>query len=675
MKLKSAPTPVGHAIQALLLCAGLQPLCQAQPEFESFKITGAEGHVALIGQTSSVSASSDGGGTSSHQQQTDLRLETSLMTHSYIYHPKLLSLDLGLGLVTASGHADSDGFTSSNRDALYNISVNARLLADKPARGSFFYERLNNTPTVDPGEIFNQQNTRYGLTASLLAPLTPVGLDLTATREHNLGSSATRVVDDKIDRVNLRGERSLPNNGRTQFSYQVQQQSSSSGLSGLALQSSQQESKNLSIDTRLRLGTESPYEVNNRIEYGRQKYTQELGYTPELDDLRVTLDYSGSPGKDLRTFANYQFGRNRQDSRSLLTDSVSAWASWSAAKDFDVGAGVHLNDAKSPQFSNHSRGIDGNASYRHALPVGTGQASYSARYEQREQNAVDTQVAIVGERVRLNGTTAVALARPLVNATSVQVFNTTRTQTYVPGIDYALSVIGNTTRVQRLLSGNILDGEEVLVDYVFDVGGTYASSQFDQSLNLNWAVSNTLSVYLRVSDSAPTLRSGTPTAPLNPAQTRLIGARADMPLSSRIDLVAGGLLEREDHRELLSPYVRSLGGIYLQGEMPLETRNNYRLGAQRTRVTAENLLQDSDLISYDLTLGWRFNTGLSLNAIGLYERDSGAPELRVRKSATLKANWHYRRLNFSADLSRTREQQGIYVRDRTLGRVDLRRDF
>jgi hypothetical protein len=226
-----------------------------------------------------------------------------------------------------------------------------------------------------------------------------------------------------------------------------------------------------------------------------------------------------------------------------------------------------------------------------------------------------------------------------------------------------------------LLSGNILDGEEVLLDYVFDVGGTYASSQLDQSLNLNWAVSNMLSVYLRVSDSAPSLRSGTPTAPLNPAQTRLIGARADVPLSSRIELVAGGQLEREDHRELLSPYVRSLGGIYLQGEMPLETRNNYRLGAQRTRVSAANLLQDSDLISYDLTLGWRFNTGLSLNAIGLYERDSGAPELRVRKSATLKANWRYRRLNFSADLSRTREQQGIYVRDRTLGRVDLRRDF
>jgi hypothetical protein len=32
-------------------------------------------------------------------------------------------------------------------------------------------------------------------------------------------------------------------------------------------------------------------------------------------------------------------------------------------------------------------------------------------------------------------------------------------------------------------------------------------------------------------------------------------------------------------------------------------------------------------------------------------------------------------VSFSADLSRVQELQGLYVRDRTMGRVDLRRDF
>jgi hypothetical protein len=148
-----------------------------------------------------------------------------------------------------------------------------------------------------------------------------------------------------------------------------------------------------------------------------------------------------------------------------------------------------------------------------------------------------------------------------------------------------------------------------------------------------------------------------------------------VPLSSQIDLTAGGLLEREDHRETISPFVRRSGEAYLQGEIPLETRNNYRLGARRSVVTADNLLQESDLISYDLLLGLRLESGLSLNVVGLYERDNGSVELRVRKSASLRAQWRYRRVSFSADLSRVQELQGLYVRDRTMGRVDLRRDF
>jgi len=674
------PTPVMRAIQGLVLCLGLQPICWAQPDFEIFKITGAEGFVGTTGQSNATSSSiSDSSGTSISTQnsgQNDVRLETSLTTHSYIYHPKLLSLDVGLGLVGASGHADSDGVGSSNRDSLYNLNVQARILSDKPARGTVFYEHLNNSPSVSSGEIFNQTSTRYGLTATVVAPLSPVALDLAATREHNQGSSVNRSVDDKVDRFNLRAERSLPNNGRTQFSLGLVQQDSANASAGSPLQSSHQDLKNLSLDTRLKLGSNgSSFELNNRIEYSKQQYTQALGATPEVNDLRFTLDYNATPSSQWRTYANYQFGRNRQDQRSTLIDSANAWTNWTPIKDLDLSAGLHLNDAKSEQFSSHAQGVDGSIAYAMALPLGTGQASYSVRYEQRDQIANGSLVPIVGEHAVLNGTAPVPLSRTRVTGSSVQVRNINRTQTYIEGIDYVLSVVGISTRLQRLLTGLILDGEEVLIDYEFDVGGTFASTQLDQGLNLNWAVSPMLNLYLRYSDSAPTLRSGAPTSPLNSVQTRLIGARADVPLSSRIELMVGGVLEHENHRETISPFVRSSGEFYLQGAIPLETRNNYRFGLRHSLVSAENLLQDSDLVGYDLLLGLHFNTGLSLNATALYERDRGGISFRERKTAGIKALWRYRRLSFSADLSRTQESQDRYVREITLGRFDLRRDF
>ena len=679
MNPKMKQTPVFRAVGMLLLLGGVQPLCQAQPEFASFKMTGAEGFVSVAFQTNGVVTnvpdSSNQGTSRISQRQTDLRFETSLMTHSYVYHPNLLALDFGLGVVAAWGRTDYDGIASSSRDRLYNVSAHASMFTDKPARGTVFFDRTHTAPTIDPGEIFNQTNTRYGVTAAVLAPLTPVPMDFALTREHNQGSSSLRVVDDQIGRFQFKAERALPNNGRTQFNYNSLRQISGSGSLNLPLSESQQDMKNLSLDTRLRFGTDLPHEINHRIDYSRQEYTHALGSTPVIRDLHVTLAYNGAINNQVRTFANYQFGRTLQNELATYSDAANAMATWSASKNLNMGAGAHLSDGRSPHFTSHAYGVDGSVNYSRDLALGSMQASYNVRYEKRNQTATDTQVAIVGERVALASTTTVALARKLVTSTSVLVQNATRSQTYVEGIDYALSLVGVTTRIQRLLSGNILDGEEVLVDYMFDVGGTYASSQTDQGLYLNWALSRLFSVYARVNSSTPRLDSGQPTSPLNTVRSRVVGARTDVPLSSRIDLVAGGMVERENHDETISPYVRTAGEAYLQGEFPMDMNNNYRFGARRSRITADSLLQESDLLGYDVQLGLRLNSGVSLNAIGLYERENAGAEPRVRATATLKALWRYRRLSFSADLSRIHESQGLYSRDNTIGRFDLRRDF
>lgn len=649
-------------------------------------MTGVEGHVGVVGQSSGVDTTvtdtSDGSSITTSSKQTDLRFETALMTHSYIYHPNFLKLDVGLGVVGSNGHSDSGGFSITERQKLYNLSAHAMLLADKPVHGTAFYDRLNSTPTVDLGEIFNQQNTRYGFTVSAQAPVVPVGLDFGMSREESQGNSAVRMASDKTDRATFSARRSLPNNGLTRFNYDVTQQESSSSTSTLALQNSVQQRRTASLDTRLPLGSGSAQELYNRIEYSTQTFTRDLGSTPKTDDLRFTLGYSGFISPQLRTYANYQFGRNRQDDLSLLTDSTvlltdstALRAIWTVQKDLDVGAGVFSDDAKSPQFSTHSRGVDGSVNYNRKLPVGSGQLGYSVRYDQRDQVTSGSAVSVIGERIVLTGTLPVTLARTLITPGSVQVFNATRTQTYVEGFDYILTVIGITTRIERVLSGNILDGEELLLDYSFDAGGTYANTQLDQSLNLNWAVSQMLNVYARFSDSSPKLVSGTPTAPLNTVKSRLFGARGEFPVASRFDFVVGGLVEQENRVETISPYVRTSAELFMQGDLPSEVRTNYRLGTRRQRVTADNQLQDSNLVSYDLLVGMRFDTGLSLNAIGLFERDDGGATPRDRKSATLKAFWRYRRVSLTADLSRIQESQGRYASNRTMGRFDLRRDF
>lgn len=662
----------------LMLCGGLQTPCPAQ-EIVPFRLVGVDGHIStgydtdeFATQQPSVDSTPPA---TQRQKQSAFRSEIFLMTHSYVYHPGFLALDVGGGPVFTSGHALSDGMVNRSQKTLYNFTAHATLLADKPVRGAVFYEHLNPTQSLSPGEIFIQQTEKYGFSLSLLAPVTPVPLNLEVTRLHDKGSSFERLVDDRTDRVALRLDRALWTFGTTQFNYNAQQQVSSSGSANLPIQNSRQDSQSLGADTYLKLGKDRKYDLTNNISYTRQKYTLAQGKAPKLDDFRFFLSYRGFHSSEWQTFADYQFTSNRQDERATLVNSANAGASWSTVKNVGLNASLHNLDTRAAQFKNTTRGVDGSLQYARSLPLGTGQASYALRYDQRAQTATGTNTTIIGERVVLSGTTPVALAQARVTTGSVVVRNTQRTQIYTEGIDYVLTVVGNSTRIQNVLSGSILNGEVVLADYAFDIGGTYGSTQLDQNLNFNWAPSRFLNVYLRYADSAPRVTSGMPTTPLNAVKSTLYGARADVPLGFSVDLLAGGFIETENRRETIAPFVRTAGEVYLQGDFPAVAGASFRAATRRTRVHADNLLQNVNLLGYDLMLGWQHRSGLRLTAAGFYERDSGGLEARARSAGSLKALWRFRRLTMSMDFSRTRESQGSYTRDRTLAHINLRRDF
>jgi hypothetical protein len=509
----------------------------------------------------------------------------------------------------------------------------------------------------------------------MLAPKTPVPLYVEATRSHDKGNSVERVVDNRIDRLSIKLDRALWSAGTTHFAYNIQQQESSSGSARAPILSSRQDSQTLSLDTQLRFGMDRQYDLTNNITYSTQKYTLAEGNTPKLDDLRFLLNYRGIHSSQWQSFANYFFSDNRQDDRATQVNSAIVGATWSTSKNSGLSASLRAIDTQAPQFKTLTQGIDGSARYDQALPIGTGQMSYSFRYDQRTQTASGTKTAIVGERIVLNGTSPSALLQPRVTFGSVVVRNASRTQVFIEGIDYLLTVVGNATRIQSILSGILLDGETVLVDYSFDIGGTYANTELDQTLNLNWAVSRFMSIYARHADSAPRVTSGTPSSPLNVVKSTLYGTRADIPLGTSTELLAGGFLERENRRETIAPYLRTAGEVYLQGDLPGLERASFRAATRRTRVQAENVLQSVDLLGYDLMLGWHYGSGVRMTASGYYERDRGGFEPRERRAASLKALWRFRRLIMSIDVSRTRESQGAFTRDRTLGHLNFRRDL
>jgi len=653
-------------------------MCRAQ-EITPFRLTGVEGYATMryLRDTFVTEQPAAGGaaGSRSRQSQGDMREEVFIMTHSYAYHPNLVSMDIGGGPILQRGTFTTDAGDTGSQGMLYNLTGRATILRDKPYRGSLFYEHLNPTLSIAPGQVLTQENNRYGFDFSLLAPVTPVPLHLDASRSHFRGSGADRIIDDQIDRFDLRASRSYGTFGSTQLQYQVTRQESMSGSPNAPIQATTSNGQGLNLDSRFQFGSARQYDLLNLVTINTQNYTLTQGALPERKDVRVLLDLRGRHSDKLHTFGFYNYSGSNQGDLASTHNSMTAGMSYWPNKELATTLSLRADDNQTRQFAATSRGIDGSARYQRPLLAGVGQASYAFRYDQRGQQATANQTSVIGEPITLTGTTSSTLAHQRVTAGSVLVSNTGRTQTFVEDRDYTLTVVGLDTRVQRLIGGNIVDGQDVLVDYSYDVGGTYSYTQADQTLNVNWGYRNYVNVYFRRFDAAPHLTSGAPLFPLNTVRSNLYGARADFPFKLGFELTIGGGFERENRSETIAPYRRTANDLYLQTEDPVFRTGNIRISTRHTKVDYENSVQNVNLTGYDFRYWSRLWFGLEVSADASYELDTGSPVPRRRIADSLKAKWRYRKASLTMDFGRTRESQGEFERTRTLAQILARRDF
>jgi hypothetical protein len=658
-----------------LLAAG-RGVCTAQ-EIAPFRVTGVEGHAGVRSVRDELTSEQGGsalGSGRTRQAQSDLREEVFVMTHSYAYHPNLVTFDVGGGPILQRGRFATESGETQSGDVLYNFTGRATFLRDKPYQASLFFDHLNPTLSIAPGEVLTQENTQYGMSVAVLEPVTPLPMHLNASRSHFKGVGAGRVVDDQIERVSVNASRSYGRIGSSNFQIQSIRQESQSGSPNLAIQASSSDTQSVNVDTRLQFGADRQYELTNLVSHSTQAYTLESGSLPERKDTRVLFDLRGRHSDKLQSFAQLNYSSSVQGDSSYTLNSAAAGMTFRPVPDLAAGLGVRGEDSSTGPASVRSRGVDASLHYQRPLPFGAVQASYLARYDQREQRSSAPSTNIIGERATLAGTSVVPLARMHVIPGSVVVTNATRTQTFSEGRDYQLTSLGVETRLQRLVGGAIVDGQEVLIDYAFDLGGTFSYTQRDQTASLNWGFARYFNLYVRRYDSLPHLTEGEPSFPLNEIRSTLYGARTDVPLRWYVEAAVGWSFEHETRHETIAPYRRQAAEAYAQSQDPFFATGHLRIATRRVQVDYENSLQDIELHGWDLRYWVRF-WGVELSADAGYEIDTGAPVTRRRSIAAARAQWRYRKLALSLELGRTHEVQGELETRRLQVQMLGRRDF
>jgi hypothetical protein len=254
---------------------------------------------------------------------------------------------------------------------------------------------------------------------------------------------------------------------------------------------------------------------------------------------------------------------------------------------------------------------------------------------------------------------------------TVVVTNEPKTQTYVEGSDYRLVTVGATTTIERIITGSILDGEEVLVSYDFLTGGTVEYDTLVQSFSLNLGLFQWGNVYFQFSNLDNDVRSGTATTPLNDTRRFELGARVDYRLAG--GWVVGGEARHTDWNEDISPFVNDFFDVYVQTGRYWNT--SVRVGAQRNIVDNENSPEDVDLVRYLVTV----DTLLPGNVVAAYyfehSSDDGGTIDSEDWRHTGRLDWGYRQVRFTIRAEYVDTTQGDNGRETTRVTAELRRSF
>ena len=591
---------------------------------------------------------------------TRRQVELGVSTTSYVFHPKLLQMRVAGSLL--SNHQSiirnqsslplGNTSTSSNKtDELFlNVDAVFQFLKDKRYPTTISYMRDN--PIVSTGleGSFTQESERFGVDF-LLRDTLPVDLSLNAFKDSSFGESLDRVVDFSTERLTLKAKKSFSPGNRMSLDLETSNQASRNGDPRRPIQEVVRHADRVSFSSTSRLGSEDRLRIDQSANFNRRD-------EPDVTDINYAPRVRWKHNSTWESRYQYRFSQSERPETDYKnrTEAFAASIHYSPSRSFNSSIRSDFDRSDElDRLQQTGKGISGTANLLRDFGFGQLNLAMGLGYRLDDRVSESPRIVVEEEPVTFVGTTPIPLSRDFVVAETVIVRNETGTQTYIEGIDYLLSELGSTTRIERNISGSILDGETVLVDYQAETGGTFAFAEVDQSFNANFRFARFHSIFFRYLNNRQDLQSGFSTLPLNSVEAVEFGIREQIPLRwGGIELF--GEAKHRQQNEDINPFDQT--SLIFSIQAPLPQRITLNASASRNIVNYDFSDEDSDMVTFNANLSWQALGNLSVWLDGTYDEDTGGTVIRTNERWKLGAQWRYRKISLRIDTRYLRQQQG-----------------
>lgn len=664
------PSALGHLMARIALLATLHASASAlaQEEVRAFGLTDVGGRVRVEYQSSEQDWGANG-----FEARDTWEEEFWFDSQSFVYHPILLEMDLGGGPLLVQQQVDTPQGGASVHEVLWGWDAQLRFLKLKPYAFTLFNRRQHPSVSTGLAGRYLTEFSEYGASGFIreeLVPLVPAELEWEVSSNARNGSGFGTQIDETVDRALLRGVARYREKDRLRFHYSAEDRVSSSGSQGLPIS-----------ETSLDTSTLYVLAENTFLAQDALILTQNLNVIDQVrsgqsptDSLRYDGTARWRPWQE--TLLTGNLSHNTEERADFGTTRANAFGlsvsgNLGPEREWGYLARGRASRVSQPEFERSQDDGQAELSYLRYFRFGHVSLSGSLLAANTDQQSAEEFVSVFDEAVTLSGTLPVDLANPFVDLGSVVVTNVTGSQTFVEGLDYRLITIGSVTSLERLVDGNIQDGQTVLVSYRYFSEGTLEYDSRGTRLGITATLFDHLQFFLRHDRIEHELLSGSPNTPLNDRSVSELGVSVtSLPVRT---MTLGGEARVRDQQEDLTPYTSQKVSAFLQ--IPITWGAQVRVDVNRLWQDNIGSEEDVDLLGYNIGVGIPLRGFGTLDYQASVSTNDGGSVPRDYWRQSLRYNWTYRQMRVTASLAHYEETMGTTRRQSTQISAQLTRVF
>ncbi len=452
------PRSVG--VLVLLMFPSITAHAQSTAPIQPMNITGFEGDLLFTGHYR-IDEETSGNGQVTEEKDIFFREELGLRSSGYFYHPNLVDWSAGLRLGLTQQRIDINNESYDSDGDIFGYNLNALFLKEKPVSVRAYARKTDDF--ID--RSFARQielKTRVEGAEVYIKGQTPITLLFEQSDIYEESDIRTDDETSDLFRFQMIDARNPDLFSELVYEHEDVDKTATFFLDGEppVIQDLPDRRDEVRLTNRWRF----PDGDLTHSLYGHLRLLRRRGaFNNDLASFNQRLDLQHSD--TLTTFYRIQALTDDTDTQKedLLEGEVGFIKQY--YQSLSVTGRVFATDNKFDSSEEQSYGTFFDFDYRKNTPVGRYNASLGVGTDFQDQSSDSGFRSIRDEAVVLAGVTPQQLSEPNVVPGSVVVTDVNNAVTFIEGVDYTLQQFGQFTEIVRLVTGSIVDGQLVLVDY------------------------------------------------------------------------------------------------------------------------------------------------------------------------------------------------------------------